>query len=233
MGVNYEIVNIAYASLAAFFIGALPTAYLATRLHGKNIFDVGSRQAGATNVWKNVSRKTGFIVFLIDVTKGIITIAISRYVFEIPSLWLLLPSIAVILGHWFSPMTKFKGGDGVAGLGGLVVGLFEWLTLPAVLVAIVFGLPPLRYKFAHPSLQAGVTGWVVLPLTIALSRSGSERVEQLVLYVGISCVALAVLLKSVRFHKRNAHLFGDENELDTGELEDVELKDVRAAEPEH
>ncbi len=227
MSASPEIVNLAYSTLVAFFIGAIPAAYLAARLHGINIFDVGSRQAGATNVWKNVSRKTGFIVFLIDVAKGIITVQISRYAFEISGLWFLIPAIGVILGHWFSPMTRFKGGDGVASLGGLVVGLFQWTALPAVLIAIVFGLPPLRYKFAHPSLQAGVTLWGVLLLTIAIASPSNERAEYLILYVGITCLALAVLLKSIRFHKRNAHLFSKDVELD-----DVEIEERRPAESE-
>ena len=220
MSTSPEIVNLAYASLVAFLIGAIPAAYVAARLHGINIFDVGSRQAGATNVWKNVSRKTGFIVFIIDVAKGIIVIQMSRHLFETDGLWLLVPSIAAILGHWFSPMTRFKGGDGVATLGGLVVGMFQLTALPAVLVAILFGIPPLRYKFAHPSLQAGITGWGVLLLTIAVASPADMRVELLLLYVGISCLAIAVLLKSVRFHRQNAHLFDKEDDLETGEIEE-------------
>lgn len=220
MSASPDIINIAYASLVAFLIGAIPAAYLAARFQGINIFNVGSRQAGATNVWKNVNRKTGFVVFLIDVAKGVITIQLSRYVFEVAGLWLLLPSMAVILGHWFSPMTRFKGGDGVASLGGVVVGLFQWAALPASLIAIMFGLPPLRYKFAHPSLQAGVTGWGVLLLTVAIMGPAEKRLEHLLLYAGISCLALAVLFKSVRFHKRNARLFSSEDELDGSELEE-------------
>ncbi len=220
MSANPDIINLAYASALAFLIGAIPTAYLGARIHGVNIFNVGSRQAGATNVWKSVNRKTGFLVFLIDVAKGVIIIQVSRYVFEVTGLWLMLPSIAVILGHWFSPATKFKGGDGVASLGGIAVGIFQWAALPASLVAIVFGLPPLRYKFAHPSLQAGVFGWTVLLLTIAMTVSSEQRVEALLLYVGVSLLALAVLFKSVRFHKRNAELFSEEDEVGAGEFED-------------
>ncbi len=220
MHTSPEIVNLAYAALVAFFIGAIPAAYVAARLHGINIFDVGSRQAGATNVWKNVSRKTGFIVFIIDVAKGIITVLISRYIFDVSGLLFLVPAIGVIFGHWFSPMTKFKGGDGVASLGGLVVGLFEWAALPAVIVAIAFGLPPLRFKFDHPSLQAGVTGWGVLLLTVAVTSPSDQRTELLILYVGISLLALAVLLKSVRFHKQNSHLFGREADVEPGEFEE-------------
>ena len=220
MDTSSEITNIAYASLAAFFLGAIPAAYLASRLHGINIFHVGSRQAGATNVWKHVNRKTGFIVFLIDVAKGVLTIQLSRYIFDVSGVWFLVPSVAVVLGHWFSPMTKFKGGDGVASLGGVIVGLFQWAALPASLVAIAFGVPPLRYKFAHPSLQAGVTSWGVLLLTIAVAGPSDKRVEHLVLYVGISCLALAVLLKSVRFHRRNARFFNEDGELESSEIEE-------------
>ena len=219
-------VSLGYALLAAFFIGAFPTAYLAARLQGINIFNVGSRQAGATNVWKSVNRKTGFVVFLIDVAKGIVTVQMSRYAFEMAGLWLLLPSIAVILGHWFSPMTKFKGGDGVASLGGVTVGLFQWFALPACLIAIVFGLPPLRYKFAHPSLQAGITGWCVLLLTIVFTAQSDQRLEFLLLYVGVSCIAVAILFKSIRFHKRNVELPDDREEPQL-EIPDLEPPSTR------
>ncbi len=223
MYTSLEIVNLAYASLGAFFLGAIPTAYLAARMQGINIFDVGSRQAGATNVWKQVNRKTGFVVFIIDVAKGIATIQIARYVFGLEDLWCLVPSVAVILGHWFSPLTKFRGGDGVASLGGLTVGMFQMVTLPAVIVAIVFGLPPLRYKFSHPSLQAGLFGWTVLLLTILITQTGEQRTELIAAYIGISCLAVAVLLKSVRFHKRNAHFFeSDDEEADTEDVVEPE-----------
>ena len=124
-------------------------------------------------------------------------------------------------------MTRFKGGDGVASLGGVVVGLFPLTALPASLVAIMFGLPPLRYKFAHPSLQAGVTGWCVLLFTIAIVGPPEKLLEHLLLYVGITCIAIAVLLKSVRFHRRNADFFSEE------ELDASEFDDRRTAESEH
>ena len=217
-----DVSNIVYAFLGAFLLGAFPTAYIAARAQGINIFKVGSRQAGATNVWKAVNRKTGFVVFMIDVAKGIATILMARLTFGLEGVWVLLPSMGVILGHWFSPATKFRGGDGVASLGGVVVATFHWYAIPATVVAIAFGVPPLRHKFAHPSLQAGITGWTLLLLAIVFLGPDAQRTENLLLYIGVTLIALAVLLKSVRFHRRNSHqlagdgdldLFGDDDEL--------------------
>ena len=101
--------------------------------------------------------------------------------------------------------------------------MFQMVTLPAVIVAIVFGLPPLRYKFSHPSLQAGLFGWTVLLLTILITQTGEQRTELIAAYIGISCLAVAVLLKSVRFHKRNAHFFeSDDEEADTEDVVEPE-----------
>ena len=69
---NSEVTLFTYllAGTIAFGLGSIPVAYTVGRLNGVNVFKVGSRQAGATNVWRQVSRKHGFIVTLIDWAKA-------------------------------------------------------------------------------------------------------------------------------------------------------------------
>ncbi|MDA0233136.1 MAG: glycerol-3-phosphate acyltransferase, partial [Chloroflexi bacterium] len=130
------------SGLIAYFLGSLPTAYLAARLYGKDIFQVGTRQAGATNVFREVSRPAAAIVFIIDSVKGLTAIVIARSL-GMDDVWLLLPASAVILGHWNSPLTRFRGGDGVSSLTGVVLGITPFAALPAYLVV---GFITLRFN---------------------------------------------------------------------------------------
>ena len=66
------------SAVVAYAMGAIPVAYIAGRLYGVNIFEVGSRQAGATNVFREVSHKAGFAVTIIDGTKGLLAILLVR-----------------------------------------------------------------------------------------------------------------------------------------------------------
>ena len=49
--------------LAAYLIGGIPTAYLAGRiLMGRDIRDLGDRNVGAANVFRNVGPRAGLAV---------------------------------------------------------------------------------------------------------------------------------------------------------------------------
>ena len=121
---NSAMPDIAIATAVSFAIGAIPAAYLIGKLNGINVFEVGTKQAGATNILKTVNRRAGLIVFVLDAGKGVATIYISQTVFNIDISWLWLPSAATVMGHWNSPLTKFRGGDGVASLFGVTAGTF-------------------------------------------------------------------------------------------------------------
>ena len=105
------------AAVIAYALGAIPVAYTIGRINGINVFQVGSRQAGATNIWREVSRKQGVIVTAIDAIKGASAILMARYM-GLEGTELLIPTTAAIAGHWNSPFTKFRGGDGVVTLMG-------------------------------------------------------------------------------------------------------------------
>jgi len=122
------------SAVVAYAMGAIPVAYIAGRLYGVNIFEVGSRQAGATNVFREVSRKAGFAVTIIDGTKGLLAILLVRQ-FGLDGAELLVPAIAAIAGHWNSPFTKFKGGDGVLSMMGTGLGIAPLALLGPVVLA--------------------------------------------------------------------------------------------------
>ncbi|HLA44758.1 MAG TPA: glycerol-3-phosphate acyltransferase, partial [Aggregatilineales bacterium] len=53
----------------SYVIGSFPTAYIAGRIKGINIFDYGSGNMGTTNVVRTLGTAWGAIVFVIDIAK--------------------------------------------------------------------------------------------------------------------------------------------------------------------
>ncbi|MEX0762719.1 MAG: glycerol-3-phosphate acyltransferase [Dehalococcoidia bacterium] len=197
MNDNPTVAIIVFATLLGYTAGSLPTAYLLSRLKGVNIFEVGSRQAGATNVFREVSHTMGAAVFLIDAVKGLLAVLAARWLGMEGGL-LLLPAFAVILGHWNSPMTRFKGGDGVSSLSGIGLGLApQAVALPYILTAIV--AVAWNSKLAHPTLWAAIIGYVTF---LALAISPIATVDPAVV-IGMTVMGVSIMLHSVAFHRRS------------------------------
>ena len=189
------------AAAIAFGFGAVPVAYTVGRLNGINVFKVGSRQAGATNVWREVSRKQGVIVTLIDAAKGATAIFMARQLgLQGPDL--LVPSTAAVAGHWNSPLTKFKGGDGVVTLMGTSVGIAPVVVLIGIAIGTAFSVI-MNKKLAHPSLWGGIVGYGTF---IALSFRPNSNIDPLLVY-GLTGIGIAIMLHSMYFHKRHKQYF--------------------------
>jgi acyl phosphate:glycerol-3-phosphate acyltransferase len=151
------IVYIIFAALyfgAIYLIGSIPTGYwLAKKLTGKDIRQMGSGSTGATNVYRCIGRTAGIAVFIIDFLKGYLPVVFIGFLFSQPAgifhppalsatiinLFSVLTAIIVLIGHSRSIFLNFKGGKSAAtGLGTLFaldyrVGLFTFLTWFVVL----------------------------------------------------------------------------------------------------
>ena len=189
------------SAVIAYAMGAIPVAYIAGRIYGVNIFKVGSRQAGATNVFREVSRRAGLAVTIVDGIKGLIAIVLVRQL-GLDGAELLIPALAVLIGHWNSPFTGFKGGDGVSSLVGTTIGI-GWITLLAPIVVAITISISLNRKLNHPSLWGGIAGFL---LFIALSFMPGSNIGPAVVY-GITALGIGVMLHSVYFHRRHRAYF--------------------------
>ena len=131
-----------FAAVAGYLLGALPFGFLVARWHGVDIFAVGSRSPGATNVKRSVGKGAGNLVFALDLLKGMAAtgwVMLLTPVAPLTSAWLGLTGLAAaILGHSFSGFTGFRGGKGVAtALGGSIalmpvaalIGVVVWVVL--------------------------------------------------------------------------------------------------------
>ena len=119
------------ALVGSYLCGAIPTSFLAGKLvRGIDLREHGSKNLGATNVYRVLGAKVAVPVGLFDVFKGMVPVLwIAPALGSDWSSWPLICGIAAILGHVFSVFVGFKGGKGVATAGGVVLALAPWAIL--------------------------------------------------------------------------------------------------------
>ena len=123
---------------ASYLLGALPTSYLAGRwFRGLDLREHGSRNLGATNLYRVMGWRFAVPVGLIDVAKGAVPVLLfgprSAALPEFPTLC----GVAAMVGHTLSPFVSFKGGKGVATAAGMLLALAPAAVGLAALVWVV------------------------------------------------------------------------------------------------
>lgn len=124
-------------AVIGYLLGSLPFGYLVARSKGVNIFEVGSKNPGATNVRRVLGSGPGNLVFALDAAKGALAVALGffhviwtsehmAFTFDINDEASLrrpvVGLVSALVGHSFSCFTRFRGGKGVAtGIGGFAV----------------------------------------------------------------------------------------------------------------
>ena len=167
------------AAMIGYLLGSLPFGYLVARAKGVNIFEVGSRNPGATNVRRVLGKGPGNLVLILDALKG----ALSS---GAPLLWFwsrngslthddeivaIAGVVGAMLGHSFSCFTHFKGGKGVAtGAGGFLV-IFPVGMLIAIAVWVVTAL------VARYVSLASMFGAVSLPITALIMKRSTVLIS--------------------------------------------------------
>jgi glycerol-3-phosphate acyltransferase PlsY len=110
--------------LASYFVGAIPTSFLAGRIfRGIDLREHGSRNLGATNVYRTLGWRFAVPVGLFDVAKGAVPVLVVAPQISDSQLFALVCGMAAILGHVFSVFVRFRGGKGVATAAGVMLGL--------------------------------------------------------------------------------------------------------------
>jgi glycerol-3-phosphate acyltransferase PlsY len=123
---------------ASYLLGAIPTSYLAARAaKGVDLRLVGSKNLGATNLYRTLGWRYALPVGLFDLAKGAVPVwAFGPRAGE--GLWPpLLCGLAAVVGHAYSVFVRFRGGKGVATGAGVVLALAPWAALVAAVVWLV------------------------------------------------------------------------------------------------
>jgi glycerol-3-phosphate acyltransferase PlsY len=160
----------------AYLLGAVPTGVVLTKVFS----DVdprtqGSKNIGATNIYRIAGKKLGILTLGGDILKGFIPVVIAKGVLD-SHFWVGAVALAAFLGHLYPIYLKFKGGKGIATALGAFLALAP---VAAVLSFLVFAAVVLKWRFislgslvataAFPILLAFLTPhYIYIPFAIVI-----------------------------------------------------------------
>ncbi|MCH7606425.1 MAG: glycerol-3-phosphate acyltransferase [Chloroflexi bacterium] len=215
------------AILAAYLLGSIPFAYITARLRGVDIFATGNRTAGTANVFWNIGRRTGTLVFIGDVAKGSAAVLVARLL-DVPVPIVLVAAGAAILGHWKPVFARFRGGDGMATLMGTTLALTPILA-PMGIVAGFAMILVLRRSVWRSSYGIATCFALMMSLSLFYQQDRS-------LVLALSGLAGLVLARSSFAHWRRGRVaLADAIALDLEKLDldlDLELELELELDPE-
>ena len=120
-----------------YLIGSIPTGFWVVKcLKHTDIRTVGSGNIGATNTARAAGPWAALFVFIIDVAKGFLAVALIAPWFWGPSETLspVLCGLATVMGHDFPVWLRFAGGKGVATTIGVL--LASWPSIAAISIGV-------------------------------------------------------------------------------------------------
>ena len=187
--------------LVAYLVGGIPFGFLIGKMRGVDVRTVGSKNIGATNVFRTVGKKWGVIAFACDVLKGLLpTLAARQWALdpELPpdEAWLpLVVGVMCVVGHMLTPYItdergrRFHGGKGVATAFGMLIGL-----APA-LVGTAFALFALVFAFSHYISLGSCSAALFLMVAVWFPILGTEGYRNLPQCILVTLIAAFVIFK--------------------------------------
>lgn len=151
---------------AVYLLGSFPTSFiLAKALKGIDIREVGSKNAGATNVLRTTGKLPALITLIVDLAKGFLAVTVVASFF-----YRFLPEIeydfyrpflgfVAVAGHIWSVFLRFKGGKGVATTLGVAIGISPLALLPSLAVWLVV------FLILHYVSLASILALLVFPIS--------------------------------------------------------------------
>ncbi len=217
---------LAYVIIAvgAYLIGSLPTGFLVARARGVDIRTVGSKNMGATNVFRVLGKGPGIFVLLIDALKGFAAVALTLNFYPelndaLPRLFPadgmaspdmrfglgIVAGLFSILGHNYTCWLGFKGGKGIATTAGAFLALAP-IAVGVALVAWIIAFVTTRYVSV-----ASIVAAIALPATVWFTQPN--------LALRLIAVGLGVL--AIYKHKTNIQrlMNGTENRFNSKKKE--------------
>ena len=169
------------ALLCGYLIGNFSPSYLSVKMiKHDDIRDYGSGNAGATNAIRVLGFKTGLVVFILDMLKGILAVWLGKTIAA--DYGIVLGALGVVLGHNFPVFLGFRGGKGVAATSGIILAISPQSFL---VLAVVFLLIIATTRIV--SLASIVIG-ILIPFTLYYFQEPSE----IVLLGIILCILIIV-----------------------------------------
>jgi glycerol-3-phosphate acyltransferase PlsY len=180
--------------IVAYLIGSIPTAFWVGKyFNGIDIREHGSKNAGATNTFRVLGKKSGWFVLMVDILKGVAA-ATLPYWFQSQLIGFkdellimqLSASFSAVFGHVFPIFAGFRGGKGVATSLGIVIGLnplaaaiclgvflfvfiiSKFVSLGAITAALIF--PFISYFFLKNDIRIMIIFTIILSFLVIIAH---------------------------------------------------------------
>ena len=172
----------------AYLVGSVPFGFLIGKMRGVDVRTVGSKNIGATNVFRTVGKKWGLLAFLCDFLKGFVPVLLAKK-FGGEAHLPLAVGLMTVVGHMFTCFMKFKGGKGIATGFGMLVGLVPWLVLTA------FGIWAVTVWLSHYISLGSILAAAFLLVAVWFPILGSPGWKDLPLCILVAFVAAFAIWK--------------------------------------
>jgi len=171
-----------FIALLGYLLGSIPTGLILSKLFSKvDPRKMGSKNIGATNIFRTAGKALGILTLVGDVLKGAAPVVIAIQWGE-SDLWIAIAGLTSFLGHIFPIFLGFKGGKGVA------TALGVYLVISPIAVFIEFLIfAGIIWKWRFISLGS-ITCGMTIPILIAFFRSDSQA------YFIVSVMMAALIL---------------------------------------
>ena len=204
--------------IAAYLIGSINFAVIfAKAFLKKDVRELGSGNAGTTNVMRNAGFLPGALTFVCDALKGFAATYMGKLIFNYIAetsgdIWAegiygaYICGLACMLGHVFPVFFQFKGGKGVATSVGIFAVCSPWAIIIGLTVFAIFLI--ISRIVSLSSLIATVT---VVVCSVIFSDESASLLPQVILSV---LMGVIVVLK----HRENIKrlLSGTESKIGKG-----------------
>lgn len=121
-----------------YFVGTINPSYLFALKKGFDIRKRGSGNAGASNAVITMGKEVGIMCILLDIFKAYSIIKVTTYLFPHEPYAFVITASACILGHIFPFYMKFRGGKGLACMGGSLLAYSPLVFLKVLIIGAIF-----------------------------------------------------------------------------------------------
>lgn len=185
-----------------YVFGLFQTSFIYGKMHGIDIRDYGSGNAGTTNMLRTLGKKAGAITFLGDALKCVFAVLFVRVLFgsrypEIIPLLGIYTAAGVVLGHNFPVYMNFRGGKGIAVSAGMFLAL-DWRFAAIALITFAVVLTATHYvSLGSMIIYAGFVAELIW-----FGQSGQIQMEQIQLNE-MYAVGVVMMILAFFMHRAN------------------------------
>lgn len=179
--------------LIGYLIGTINSSYIIGKIRGIDIRQSGSKNAGASNALILFGKVLGVGCALFDIVKAAFAIWLCGKLFPGLAYSFAVTGVFCILGHVFPFYMKFRGGKGLACLGGMILAfdrrVFLIMLAAEIAVAIVTdyicfvpltasAVFPIVYGIMRRDVWGALIVALIYPLMLYKHKENLKRIKQ-------------------------------------------------------